>query len=165
MSPVMTGPTIDFFSHSVAQTRRFGFRLGQFAQPGDVFCLEGPLGSGKTLLTQGIGQGLDIQTAITSPTFTLINEYREGRIPLYHIDLYRLGSDQEIWDLGLLDYLESDGLSVVEWADQAPRVMPERRLWITLRHLSATKRGILMQAKGPRYIALLTSFRRDAFGG
>jgi len=165
MSPVMIGPTIDFFSHSQAQTYRFGIRLGQLAQPGDVICMEGPLGSGKTLLVQGIGQGLGVEETISSPTFTLINEYLGGRIPLYHIDLYRLQSEREIRGLGLWEYLESDGLSVVEWADRAPQLMPAHCLWITLRHISDTKRGIVIQAKGPRYTALLISFKRNTFGG
>jgi tRNA threonylcarbamoyladenosine biosynthesis protein TsaE len=165
MSPVVEGPTIDFFSNNPAQTRRIGVRFGELAQPGDVLCLEGPLGSGKTLLTQGIGQGLGVRLPIVSPSFTLIKEYRSGRIPLYHIDLYRLTSEQEAWELGLLEYLEGDGISVIEWADRAPHLMSVDCLWITLCHLSETKRSVVIQAKGARYVALLAIFRRLAFGG
>ncbi len=165
MSPRMPVPTIEFLSHSTAHTRQIGERLGQLAQPGDVLCLEGPLGSGKTVLAQGIGRGLGIREPVSSPSFTLINEYRGGRLPLFHIDLYRLETDREVWDLGLVEYLEGDGLSVVEWADRAARLMPSERLWITLRHRSDSKRGIAIQAQGLRPRALLAGLERMALEG
>lgn len=165
MSSAMPDSTIELVSHSPAQTRRIGERLGQLAQPGDVLCLEGPLGSGKTVLAQGIGRGLGMREPVSSPSFTLINEYRSGRLPLFHIDLYRLETGQEVWDLGLVEYLEGTGLSVVEWADRAPRLMPSERLWITLQHRSETRRRIVIQAQGPRYSAVLASLKEMTLEG
>jgi tRNA threonylcarbamoyladenosine biosynthesis protein TsaE len=120
---------------SLQETIELGKRLGRTAAKGDVITLEGDLGTGKTTLTQAIGLGLEVPSSfyITSPTFTLLQEY-PGRIPLYHMDLYRLGSEEEIEDLGFDEYLHgrSDGLAVVEWPDRMGSLMPENRLHITL---------------------------------
>lgn len=156
----------DFVSHSVAQTQRVGSRLGELLQSGDVICLEGKLGTGKTCLTQGIGRGLGIEEPITSPTFTLIKEYRhpEARLPLYHIDFYRLEKVEEALALGLEEYFYGHGACVVEWAERAKQALPEERLWITLTHLNETERGILMEPVGQRYQELLREFELRAFG-
>lgn len=149
--------SLDFISHGEAQTRRFGARLGELLQGGDVICLAGELGAGKTCLTQGIGQGLGIEGPITSPSFTLINEYRQeqARLPFYHTDLYRLGEAKEVLTLGLDDYFYGEGVCVVEWADRAPEALPAEHLWIELRYIDETKRGLLMMAVGKRYEELL----------
>jgi tRNA threonylcarbamoyladenosine biosynthesis protein TsaE len=165
--PILDAHTLDFISHSPAQTRRFGMRLGALLQPGDVICLQGELGTGKTCLAQGIGQGMGITEPITSPTFTLIAEYRPpAPAPvLYHIDLYRLGAPvDEARDFGLEDYFLGDGVYLIEWADRIQPILPGERLWVTLRHVDETKRGIVMKATGLRFDQLLARFRASAFG-
>lgn len=159
--------TLDFISHSPEQTRRFGARLGSHVQGGDVICLEGELGTGKTCLTQGIGDGLGVSEPIVSPSFTLVAEHRppSARPILYHVDVYRLASPEvEAWALGLESYLEGVGVCVVEWADRIRAILPEERLWITLRHVGEAKRGLTMIASGTRYDELLRQFRESAFG-
>ena len=164
--PVLDQDTLDFISHSPAQTRRFGARLGHLLQAGDLICLEGDLGTGKTRLAQGIGQGMGIVEPITSPTFTLVAEYRPSPSapPLFHIDVYRLDDPvDEAIAFGLDEYLD-EGVCVIEWAERVKPILPAERLWITLRHLDASKRGILMQADGSHYRELLAVFRQSAFG-
>src|SRR4051794_25057361 len=102
------GPMLDVISHSADQTRRLGARLAEWLAPGDVLLLRGDLGAGKTVFAQGVAAGLGIDEPVTSPTFTLIHEHH-GRVPLYHVDLYRIGGDVEAGDLGLEDYLYGDG--------------------------------------------------------
>lgn len=129
---------------SVAKTRKFGIELGKAALPGDVICLDGDLGAGKTTLTQAIGVGLDIpdQNYITSPTFAILHEYR-GRIPLYHMDFYRLTSSEEVEDLGFDEYFYSEGLTVVEWPRIASDLLPENRLYLTLSIIDEQSRKIV----------------------
>ncbi|MFQ6059040.1 MAG: tRNA (adenosine(37)-N6)-threonylcarbamoyltransferase complex ATPase subunit type 1 TsaE [Anaerolineae bacterium] len=166
MAPILGPWALDLISHSPDQTRRLGARLGQLLQGGDVVCLEGELGTGKTCLAQGIGRGLGIREPIVSPTFTLIREYKvaKGRPPLYHIDFYRLENAEEALALGLEEYLYGQGVCVIEWAERAQAALPRERLWITLKHLNETKRGLLMEATGQRYEELLREFKRRAFG-
>ena len=116
---------------SPEETQRVGRIIGEQAQPGDIYLLTGPLGAGKTCLTQGIGWGLEVAGHPRSPTFVLMNRY-QGRLTLHHVDLYRIGSPLEAWDLGLDEYLGGDGVCVVEWADQAEELFPEDSLWIRL---------------------------------
>jgi tRNA threonylcarbamoyladenosine biosynthesis protein TsaE len=164
--PVLDQDTLDVISHSPAQTRRFGARLGLLLQVGDLVCLEGELGTGKTCLAQGIGQGMGIETPITSPSYTLIAEYQPPPGPtLYHVDLYRLDSPvEEALALGLEDYMLGDGVCVIEWADRILPILPEECLWISLRHVDVSKRGMLIKASGERHRELLQAFRRSAFG-
>ncbi len=165
--PILDEHTLDFISHSPEQTRRFGARLGALLHAGDVICLEGELGTGKTCLAQGIGQGMGVRDSITSPSFTLIAEYQPASLApvLYHIDLYRLNRPvDEALALGLDDYLAGDGVCVIEWADRIQTALPDERLWVTLRHLDTSKRGIVIKAVGNHYDELLQEFRRDAFG-
>jgi len=166
MSPILDELTLDFVSHSPTQTRRIGARLGTLVGPGDVLCLVGDLGTGKTCFVQGLGQGLAIEGPITSPTFTLINEYRDGRdgLTFYHIDLYRVSGVQEALDFGLEEYLYGEGVCAIEWAERVESALPRERLWITLRYLDVNKRGILIRADGPRYELLLRDLKRLAFG-
>ena len=165
--PILDEHTLDFISHSPEQTRRLGARLGALLRAGDIIALEGELGSGKTCLTQGIARGMGVEGPVTSPTFTLIAEYRPPppAPTLYHVDLYRLAEPSaEIETLGLDDYLLGEGVCVIEWADRIVGRLPEERLWVTLRHITRSKRGITMRAHGPRYDQLLQAFRRSAFG-
>lgn len=116
-------------THSPEQTQQVGRIIGEQAQPGDIYLLVGPLGAGKTCLTQGIAWGLGVTGHTRSPTFVLMTRY-QGRLTLHHMDLYRIGDPLEAWDLGLDEYLSGDGVCVIEWADQAEEVFPEDALWI-----------------------------------
>jgi len=166
MSPILNERTLDFISHSPSQTRRIGARLGALVDRGDVLCLVGELGTGKTCLIQGLGRGLEIEGPITSPTFTLINEYRHARdeLTFYHIDLYRVSDVREALGFGLDEYLYGEGVCAIEWAERVKPALPAERLWIALRHLDVNKRGILIRADGPRYETLLRELKRIAFG-
>jgi len=130
-------------------------QLGKLSQPGDVFLLVGGLGAGKTCLTQGIAWGLGIEGYAASPSFVLINQYR-GRIPLYHIDLYRLDSIEEVNELGLDDYLYDNGVCVVEWAEKAWAVLPRENLTVEMSFLSDTSRSITIKPNGKRYIEMIS---------
>ena len=115
-------------------TRKLGLRLAEAAEPGDIIALVGDLGTGKTALTGYIAEGLGISGKVNSPTFNIVKEYREGRLPLFHFDVYRLSSGEELMDIGAEDYLEGDGLSVIEWADIVADVLPEDALVIMLEY-------------------------------
>ncbi len=165
--PILDEHTLDFISHSPAQTRRFGVRLGVLVRAGDLICLEGELGTGKTCLAQGVGEGMGVVEPLTSPSFILIAEHHPPppAPSLYHIDLYRLDKPvEEALALGLDDYLLGEGVCLIEWADRIRPALPEESLWIALRHLDVSKRGIVMRAAGARYDELLREFRRIAFG-
>jgi tRNA threonylcarbamoyladenosine biosynthesis protein TsaE len=154
--------TLDFISHSEAQTRRLGARLGELLDGGEIIALQGELGTGKTRWAQGVGQGLLVSQHVTSPTFTLVNEY-PGRLPLFHIDMYRINQGDEALALGLEDYLYGDGVCLIEWAERISAVLPPDCLWITFHYLDDTKRRITMRADGSRYQQLLESFKHAAF--
>ena len=146
-------------SESPEETQRLGSELGRLAQPDDLFMLVGGLGAGKTCLTQGIAWGLDIAGYATSPTFVVINQYR-GRLPLYHIDLYRLDSVEEVVDLGLDDYLYGNGVCVVEWADKAMNVLPPEHLLVEINYVSDTVRDLILNPGGQRYRAMLSQLKQ-----
>jgi tRNA threonylcarbamoyladenosine biosynthesis protein TsaE len=118
---------------SLADTEKLGRLLGEIAEPGDVIILSGTLGAGKTTITQFIGTGLKVppDCYITSPSFALMHEY-PGRLTLYHMDLYRLSSEEEIEDLGFLEYIHGDGLAVIEWPDRLGSLLPEEYLEVRL---------------------------------
>ena len=114
------------------ETKQFGFELGKNAKSGDIYCLEGDLGVGKTIFTQGFAKGLGVEDEyITSPTFTIINEY-EGRLKLYHFDVYRIGSLEEMDDTGYEDYFFGDGVCLVEWAKLIDELIPKEAVWIKI---------------------------------
>ncbi len=137
------------------ETQAIGRNLGELARPGDVFLLTGPLGSGKTCLTQGIAWGLDVVEYARSPTFVIMTRYR-GRLTLYHFDLYRINDPMEAWDLGLDEQLFGDGACVVEWADRAEEVFPADCLWIDLNYAADGEgRTITIVEAPPRYRPML----------
>ncbi len=158
MNAEMTG--LKFISHSQEQTQHLGIRLGELAEAGDIFLLSGNLGSGKTCLTQGIAWGLGVKEYAFSPSFVIMREYH-GRLTLYHIDFYRLDRIEEIADLGLDEYLYSEGVCVVEWAENGMAVMPAEHLLINLSYISDTERSIVFEPKGKRYIKLLKTLNLD----
>ena len=111
--------------HDEYETEKFGIALASGLKPGDVVCLIGELGTGKTTLTKAIAKGLGIRQTVTSPTFTLVQEYTEGRLPLYHFDVYRIEDPSEMFEIGFEEYLNGDGVCVIEWADQINEILPE----------------------------------------
>jgi tRNA threonylcarbamoyladenosine biosynthesis protein TsaE len=140
----------------LAATEAFGRRLGALLFPGAVVALVGPLGAGKTHLTRAVAEGLGIadSRAVNSPTFVLIQEYR-ARLPVYHFDAYRLRGDGDFFDLGAHEYLEGNGVSVVEWADRVPGCLPAERLSIGLEVTGESSRRATVVGAGARYEALV----------
>ncbi len=145
---------LELISHSPEQTQEFGIRLGELALPGDILLLVGGLGAGKTCLTQGIAWGLGIKEYAASPSFVVVRELH-GRLPLYHIDLYRLDHIEEIVELGLDDYLYGRGVCVVEWAEKGLSVLPTEHLLIEISYLSDTERSFQLKPSGQRYLEIL----------
>ena len=145
-------------SHSPEETQDIGKKLGQMAQSGDVILLVGNLGAGKTCLTQGIAWGLNIDGYARSPSFVVVNEYK-GRLPMFHIDLYRLDSIAEVADLGLDDYLYGRGLCVVEWADKAIELLPTQNLLIKIDMIGDNERRLELTAHGNRYKEMLSDIK------
>ena len=135
-------------THSPAETRALGKALARALCPGDVLCLWGDLGAGKSELTRGIAAGLGVTAPVTSPSFTIMNVYEEGRLPLYHFDWYRLESSEELYEMGMDEYLTGDGVSVVEWPGVSPDAVPETRLDVTLTPLSEGEREIRLIPRG-----------------
>ncbi len=118
-------------TYSEEETKKAGFELGKKAKQGDIYCMKGDLGVGKTVFTKGFAQGLGITEHITSPTFTIINEY-EGRLPFYHFDVYRIGDPDEMYDIGYEEYFFGDGVCLVEWAELIKELIPENVCWISI---------------------------------
>lgn len=119
-------------SFSAEDTHALGKKLGENAKPGDIYTLLGDLGVGKTVLTQGIADGLGIKEAICSPTFTIVQVYDEGRMPFYHFDVYRIGDIEEMDEIGYEDYFYGDGLTMIEWANLIEEILPSKRKEITI---------------------------------
>jgi len=155
----ITSSYLEVVSNSPAQTRKIGRALGRLLRPGDVVLLEGPFGAGKTVLVQGIASGLRAEGLVSSPSFTLVNEYRAGpalgNVPIYHADLYRIHSEQEALDLGLEEYLSGRGIFLAEWPERARGVWPEENLWIRLEIAGEKERKLKIQAIGQRYVEML----------
>ena len=146
-------------SHSARETARIGSALGQYAEAGDVFLLSGELGAGKTCLTQGVAKGLGVDGYVRSPTFVLVSVH-QGRLPLYHIDIYRLDEVAEVVDLGLEEYLAGNGVSVIEWASKALEVFPQPYMLVTLTYEGENERLIQLEAMGERYESLLSQVEK-----
>ena len=127
---------------SAAETRALGEKIAAQLRPGDVLLLEGDLGAGKSELTRGIARGLGVAETVTSPSFTILNVYDSGRCPLYHFDWYRLESAEELYELGMDEYLGGDGIAVVEWPERCPDAVPGNALRIRLKAAGENKRII-----------------------
>ena len=124
--------TKEYTTAGEEQTEALGFRLGQLIQPGAVIAYTGDLGAGKTAFTRGLARGLGIPDRVTSPTFTIVNEYEGGRLPLFHFDMYRLGSSDELFDIGWEDYLARGGVCAVEWSENVADAMPDGTVYVTI---------------------------------
>jgi tRNA threonylcarbamoyladenosine biosynthesis protein TsaE len=146
---------------SPEQTWEIGRLLGILLKAGDTICLYGDLGAGKTNFAYGIARGLDVQEQyITSPTFTFVNEY-QGRLPLYHLDLYRLKGPEELENIGFDDYIESDGVTVIEWAERAADELPAESLSVYLTAVDEKSREIGFLAEGERYEKLAEEMKQE----
>ena len=150
---------ISLQSQSTAMTHDIGRAIGANVDPGDIVLLSGSLGAGKTTLTQGIVWGLGSPEYARSPTFVLVNEY-SASLPVYHMDLYRLDTFDEVDGLGLDDYLYGDGVCVIEWADKAPGYFPERHLLVTIRPVSDTERQLTVRSGITEHAPLFEALER-----
>lgn len=135
------------------KTREIGYKLGQLLTPKSVICLIGDLGAGKTTMTQSLAKSLEVDDYITSPTFTIVNEY-EGRMPLYHFDVYRIGSSDEMYDIGFDEYINGDGVCIIEWANLIEDILPEEYLYIEMNY-KETGREMILTPKGEKYEELV----------
>lgn len=146
---------MEVITASPQETQELARRLGQLANAGTVLLLAGPLGAGKTSFVQGLALGLGITGVVNSPTFTIVKEYR-GHLPLFHFDLYRLQEAEELWELGLDDYLASGGVSALEWGERALELLPRDHLLIRLEPQGPEERLISLTATGPHHLKLVT---------
>jgi len=153
-------------TRSARQTMGWGKRLGRLLEGGEIIGLIGELGSGKTCFVRGLAAGLEVDSKawIRSPTFTLINEYR-GRLPIYHIDLYRVGSRHELEELNLREYLYSDGVSPIEWFDHLPADEVDEYLELKIEHVGGAKRKLNFTPHGERYERIINSLRAEKSKG
>lgn len=162
--PILDPHSLEFISRSAEQTRRVGMRLGALLRKGDLVCLMGDLGSGKTTFTQGIASGWGSLDGVSSPTFVLVNVYRgpkDGR--LFHLDAYRLSGAVEAEDLDLIAMLEG-GAMVVEWAERIQAALPDEYLQVKLHYVSDEQRDLIFLGRGKRYEDMLAVLRRQIFG-
>ena len=139
---------------SQQDTIEFGKRLGKLLKKGDVVCIAGDLGTGKTVLTNGIAWALGINEYITSPTFTIVNEYHREDASLYHFDVYRFSDPEEMFEIGFEEYLYNGGVVVIEWADLIKSILPEENIWITIEkdlESGVEVRKIRVEFNGERY--------------
>lgn len=163
--PILDAHAFEFFSKSPEQTRRLGMRLGALLRPGDLVCLQGDLGAGKTTLVQGAARGWGALDEVSSPTFVLVNAYRRADGgQLSHFDAYRIESPAEAEELDL-DALLAAGPLFVEWPERVEAILPAERLWVFLEYETEEHRALRFTAKGKRYEALLDELRQAVYGG
>jgi tRNA threonylcarbamoyladenosine biosynthesis protein TsaE len=135
-----------FISNSVAETIAIGRTYGRNATKGDVFALAGDLGAGKTQFVKGVVAGLESKAEVTSPSFVLVHEYEDGRLPVYHFDFYRLNNSEAVLRLGFDDYVFGDGVSLIEWADRYPDLIPKEAKWLSF-ELTGENARLLREGK------------------
>ena len=135
---------MEFITNSPEQTEAVGAALGKVLQPGTILAYRGDLGAGKTAFTRGLARGLGYTEPVTSPTYTIVNEYLGGRLPLFHFDMYRLGSSDDLWDIGWEDYLERGGICAVEWSENVDDAM-EQAVYVTIQKLGGDTRRITIE--------------------
>lgn len=154
-------PTRGLVTHAAEETLAVGRRLGRIARPGDVLALIGELGAGKTVVAKGVAEGLGVTSVVNSPTFVLMNEH-DGRLRLYHVDVYRLGVPEEALAAGLLDDAHGRGVTVIEWADRLGTLLPVDRLEIVLEPLEGDSRRITWRHTGRRHRRLAAALEELA---
>ncbi|WP_315117893.1 tRNA (adenosine(37)-N6)-threonylcarbamoyltransferase complex ATPase subunit type 1 TsaE [uncultured Clostridium sp.] len=144
---------MEFFVDNVDKTSHIGEQIGKLCSPGDIICLIGDLGTGKTHMTKGIAKGLNIGDYITSPTFNIVNEYTSGRVKLFHFDVYRVNDPDEIAAIGFDEYIFSDGVSIIEWANYIDELIPKEHISILIEKIphQDEHRKITIDYYGDRY--------------
>ena len=135
---------MEFLTHSPEETEAVGAALGKILKPGTILAYRGDLGAGKTAFTRGLAKGLGCGETVTSPTYTIVNEYLSGRLPLFHFDMYRLASSDDLWDIGWEDYLERGGVCAVEWSENVEDAL-EDAVSVTIEKLGEDTRRITME--------------------
>lgn len=145
----------EFKTQSPDETYGLGVKVANLLQEGDIICLAGNLGAGKTVFVQGMASALDVEDIVTSPTFNILNVY-EGRFPVYHFDLYRLDHSSELTDVGFYEYTSgNDGVAIIEWPDKFPEELPDNYLWIDIKHGDIdSERLLVFRPQGARYVQL-----------
>ena len=144
---------MEFITNSPEETEKIGAALGKILNPGTVLAYRGDLGAGKTAFTRGLARGLGYAEPVTSPTYTIVNEYLGGRLPLFHFDMYRLRSSDDLWDIGWEDYLDRNGIAAVEWSENVADAM-ENAILVTIHKTGETSRRI--EIEGGEYLADLS---------
>ena len=144
---------MEFITHSPEQTEAVGAALGKHLHPGAVIAYQGDLGAGKTAFTRGVACGLGAKESVTSPTYTIVNEYLSGKYPLFHFDMYRLASSDDLWDIGWEDYLDRGGVCAVEWSENVDDAM-ENAIYVTIRKTGENSRRILIE--GGEFVAAVS---------
>ncbi len=164
--PIIPEGSLEVVSKSPDETRRFGYRLGQLLTIGDVICLSGDLGAGKTTFASGIGQGWNNITRLPSPTYTIMNVYQrnDGQL-LHHVDAYRLETPESFWSTGIEDVFDANGSTLIEWPERIESVLPENRLWVDIQFDDDDfdRRLFILTAHGDKS-TLLDAFRRAIYG-
>lgn len=150
------------YTGSAVQTEKLGVQIGSRLQAGDCLCLTGTLGAGKTLLAQGIARGLAVTDSVTSPTFTVLQVY-QGRLPVYHYDLYRLRRPEELIDIGFEEYGGPGSVTLIEWPDKFAEYMPPEALWVDLAYEGEQGRKITFAPRSDRYQELLKELENDEY--
>lgn len=163
--PILKAGELDLISHSAEQTHRLGMRLGALLRPGDVICLSGEMGAGKTVFSSGLGTGWGAEEPLVSPTYTLVHQHRRGDgILLYHLDCYRLSGPDDADSIEFDDLLDSGAVLVIEWPDKIVSRLPAERLWIRMRAVDPTRRGLTFLPAGTHYSELVDQFRQQVIG-
>jgi tRNA threonylcarbamoyladenosine biosynthesis protein TsaE len=140
---------VKIYLENEVKTQEIGYKLGNLLTPGSVICLIGDLGAGKTTMTQSLAKALEVDDYIISPTFTIVNEY-EGKMPLYHFDVYRIGSSEEMYDIGFDEYIDGEGVCIIEWANLIEDILPDEYLYIEMNY-KETGREMILTPKGEKY--------------
>jgi tRNA threonylcarbamoyladenosine biosynthesis protein TsaE len=146
-------------TESPEETIELGEKVAKLLNSGDIVCLQGDLGAGKTYLAKGILKGLEVSEEVTSPTYTLVNEY-QGQLAAYHIDLYRISDHRELYNIGFEEYLYGEGVTIIEWPDKAGPLMPDNYLNITIKGQENT-RIIKIIPQANKYISLVTELKEN----
>jgi tRNA threonylcarbamoyladenosine biosynthesis protein TsaE len=166
--PILKDGELDIISNNAEQTHRLGVRLGGLLQAGDIVCLSGDMGAGKTVFSAGIGIGWGAQNPLTSPTYNLVHEHRRDKDKqrLYHLDCYRLnGNAADVDSIGFDDLVaDPRGVMVIEWPERIQSVLPKNRLWVQVRILDVNRRNFIFEGTSKRYEELIEKFRTATFG-
>ncbi|MBA7582250.1 tRNA threonylcarbamoyladenosine biosynthesis protein TsaE [subsurface metagenome] len=150
---------LTIITKSPEETKNLGKEVSKLTKPGDILAFYGELGAGKTCFIQGISQGLEVKDYVTSPSFTIINEY-QGKVPIYHFDLFRLDNDEDILELGYEEYFYGEGLTVIEWAEKIEQLLPKKHLKVDIKFKDRYQRTISFISQGDRFNKFLEELNR-----